>query len=349
MLIDELKSQIYGIFLSPHSRNFWLYLVIYFSLAAWILHRVAIRDDNSTSLVQRLFPAHIYRHASFRMDLKLWAVSLIVTRLGIFGVLAVVVKYLSTLLTTWIAPYFPAQVAAGDPVTLGDRAIFTLCSVVVFDLGYFLAHYLSHKLPVLWAFHQVHHAAERLTPITASRFHPVDHLFTAFVGTLMSTVAVSAFTLYHGTEVETITVLNLSVIYFLFLLLSNFRHSHIWIGYWPWLSRILISPGMHQIHHSTEKRHVDRNFGFIFSVWDALFGSQYVPRKQESFPIGLVNQRLVSEQSFVTHLVVPFVDAATAVSSWFKRKSRSADAPDASSNSEAQAAANAEQPKQPSA
>ena len=60
----------------------------------------------------------------------------------------------------------------------------------------------------------------------------------------------------------------------LFMLLgSNLRHTHLWIDYGPRLSRILISPAQHQIHHSADPRHFDKNIGFIFAFWDDLFGT----------------------------------------------------------------------------
>lgn len=309
MLFDEIKTLIYSILLSPASRTYWLYLLIYAGIGVFLFHRHTQRDGRRTELLARLIPPGIYRHASFRMDLKLWMLSLLITRLGAFALLAGVVQYLSVAMISPVAAWLPMDALAIDSVTIIDRLLFTLITIVVLDLGYFAAHHLSHKVPLLWAFHQVHHAAEHLTPITASRFHPVDHLFTAFVGTLLSSVAVAAFTLCHGTDIETITVLNVSVVYFLFLLSANFRHSHIWISYGPLLSRVLVSPCMHQIHHSTEPRHIDRNFGFIFSFWDRLFHCRYIPQKTEKFAIGLLDKRLTSDQSVFTHVLAPFADA----------------------------------------
>ena len=54
---------------------------------------------------------------------------------------------------------------------------------------------------------------------------------------------------------------------------SNLRHSHIKIRYPRAIELFFISPGQHQIHHSTEKRHFDKNFGVALAVWDLIFGS----------------------------------------------------------------------------
>ncbi len=53
------------------------------------------------------------------------------------------------------------------------------------------------------------------------------------------------------------------------------------------ISYLFVSPWMHQIHHSLERRHIDKNMGFIFSFWDWMFGTLYIPARDESFAIGL--------------------------------------------------------------
>ncbi|MBT3659004.1 MAG: sterol desaturase family protein [Rhodospirillaceae bacterium] len=60
----------------------------------------------------------------------------------------------------------------------------------------------------------------------------------------------------------------------------------VWLDYGP-LSYIFISPAQHQIHHSRLPEHRDKNCGFAFAFWDALFGTLYVPKDREVFPMGL--------------------------------------------------------------
>ena len=47
------------------------------------------------------------------------------------------------------------------------------------DFGVFAAHALQHRVPLLWAFHKVHHTTTALTPLSALRAHPVDDVFGA--------------------------------------------------------------------------------------------------------------------------------------------------------------------------
>ena len=53
-------------------------------------------------------------------------------------------------------------------------ASFTLFLLVLDDATRYLVHLAMHRLPVLWAFHKVHHTAETLTPLTVYRTHPAE-------------------------------------------------------------------------------------------------------------------------------------------------------------------------------
>jgi len=90
------------------------------------------------------------------------------------------------------------------------------------------------------------------------------------------------------TGANVVTLFGVNAVFGLFRLLSgNLRHSHIWVAYPRWLSHLLISPAQHQIHHSVELRHRDRNMGTVFAFWDWLFGTLYVPRGRERLTFGV--------------------------------------------------------------
>ena len=131
-----------------------------------------------------------------------------------------------------------------------------------------------HRIPVLWAFHQVHHSAETMTPFTIFRTHPIEGLIFALRTSIVQGIVISIFLFLFGSKVDLITVFGASVGVVIFHSLgSNLRHSHIKIRYPRAIELFFISPGQHQIHHSTEKRHFDKNFGVALAVWDLIFGS----------------------------------------------------------------------------
>jgi sterol desaturase/sphingolipid hydroxylase (fatty acid hydroxylase superfamily) len=69
--------------------------------------------------------------------------------------------------------------------------------------------------------------------------------------------------------------------------LSALHHSHVWLSYGPVVERIIISPAQHQIHHSQDPAHHDRNFGNSLALWDWMFGTLYVIRGPEDLTFGL--------------------------------------------------------------
>ena len=84
-----------------------------------------------------------------------------------------------------------------------------------------------------------------------------------------------------------ITMGETNIVFFLFLFFGgSLAHSNIWISFGP-LEKIFISPAMHHIHHSTAPRHFNKNFAFIFSFWDRLFGTVYYTGQDENIVVGL--------------------------------------------------------------
>ena len=68
---------------------------------------------------------------------------------------------------------------------------------------------------------------------------------------------------------------------------SNLRHSHVRISYGRVVERVLISPAQHQIHHSVDPRHGDRNFGTVLAVWDWIGGSLCLAERGEKIRFGI--------------------------------------------------------------
>ena len=106
---------------------------------------------------------------------------------------------------------------------------------------------------------------------------------------------------------------------------SNLRHSHIKIRYPKMIERIFISPGQHQNHHSTEKKHFDKNFGVAFAIWDLMFGSLAFSEKA-SHKFGL-KTKFGSRQSIMHLYFEPFKAALNSLQWSKKPKNRQARQP----------------------
>ncbi len=189
--------------------------------------------------------------ASFRQDL-LWYLLTMALRL----------LFLSTLVTALGAFYRQhlgflevRAVAAWHP------AAQFLAGVLVADFARWLSHLLRHKVPLFWRFHALHHSQRDLNLFTDARVHPVDRIVSATITTLV------LLSLGNGTPVV-LAWLVFETVY------PKFYHANLRANF-GWLRFLLVTPQSHRVHHSVEPQHHDRNFGFIFSVWDWLFGTQY--------------------------------------------------------------------------
>ncbi len=174
-------------------------------------------------------------------------------------------------------------------------ALFSFALLMMDDVTKYLVHRALHRWPVLWAFHRVHHSAETLTPFTVYRTHPVEAVIFSLRGILVHAVAIGGFLYFFGSRAELVTILGANVFLFAFNVAgANLRHSHVWISYGPVLERIFISPAQHQIHHSVDARHHDRNFGAVFAIWDWMGGSLSLARGQQCLRFGVDEPRMAA-------------------------------------------------------
>ena len=89
-----------------------------------------------------------------------------------------------------------------------------------------------------------------------------------------------------------------------------------WIAFRGVLGRIFVSPAHHQVHHSANPKHFNKNFGSCHALWDWMFGTLYVPeKKREPLTFGFSGQP--DAHTLKGELVDPFINAAGHI--WPKR------------------------------
>ncbi|MES0879958.1 sterol desaturase family protein [Roseibium sp. SCP14] len=174
-----------------------------------------------------------------------------------------------------------------------------LITFLMLDLAVWFQHLVSHKVPVFWRIHRVHHADSEMDATTALRFHPIE--------ILLSFVWKGLVIVLLGGPMEAVLifeiVLNASAV---------FGHANVRIpSKLDWLLRLLIvTPDMHRIHHSIVRRETDSNYGFYLSVWDRLFGTYVEAPEQghENMEIGLGPSLTPKSHSFPFSLAIPFMN-----------------------------------------
>ena len=223
------------------------------------------------------------------------------------------------------APLFPGE---PGPVTV---LVFTATMLLAYDISYYLYHVAQHRWPILWELHKVHHSAEVLVGITKDRVHPLDELINRAWDGVIVGVCFGLWSLFALNLVE-LTVFGVNVYVIRNILMMDFvRHTHFKISFGA-LNNVVICPHWHQLHHSVDPRHYDKNFGLLFSFWDRLFGTLCVPKPDEDFKFGLQERDVRDYQSLRGLYVMPLRRMGHHVARLFNRKPVSPAKVDASSN-----------------
>ncbi len=300
--------------LAPSLRLFPVYLLSA-ALIAFLVYRFS-RIKPEGSFLAWLLPKSTYFHASHMVDIKLFLVGRAIDTVGVFNMIAIRTAVA-------VGAMAALQTATGTealtlPWTVGRALAVTVVFTLVSDFCVYWVHRWHHEQPVLWPFHAVHHSAEVMTPVTVYRKHPIYDLISDGVSSVFIGLAQGVFLYLFFNDLSTVTIGGANAAYALFNLFgSNLRHSHIWISYGPVLSRILISPAQHQIHHSRDPRHHDKNYGEIFAIWDWMFGTLYVPQTREVLEFGLAdsagNPIEQPHPSLREALLRPFTDSRRAI------------------------------------
>lgn len=137
-----------------------------------------------------------------------------------------------------------------------------IAAFLAMDYGFYLWHVATHKVPLLWRFHRVHHVDPDMDASTAIRFHFVDMLVSLpwrLVQVRVSGIDPAALQAWRG--------------FFLFSILFHHSNWKLPPGWDAALSRLLTTPEMHGIHHSQVPSEMDSNWSSGISWWDRLHGT----------------------------------------------------------------------------
>ncbi len=172
-----------------------------------------------------------------------------------------------------------------------------LLALLILDLAIWFQHYVSHKVPLFWRLHRVHHADVDIDVSTAIRFHPIEIALSM----LWKIVLVFVF----GTAA-------IAVVVFEVILNGGALFNHANIALPSWLDRalrvLIVTPDMHRVHHSVIRREHDTNFGFNLSIWDRFFGTytDQPDRGHEGMKIGLEQFPAPAPTRLIWSLALPF-------------------------------------------
>jgi sterol desaturase/sphingolipid hydroxylase (fatty acid hydroxylase superfamily) len=170
-------------------------------------------------------------------------------------------------------------------------------------------HVANHRIPFLWELHKIHHHADEMTILTATRHHPLENaLATVMPAWLVALLGFDPLTVIVVMQLRSIQD---------FLLHCRIDSD------WGFAGKIFVSPRAHWVHHGADAKLHNRNFSADLVLWDRIFGTRYLPDRSdldETTPLRLgADDGNNAGPSFFPFAVVKATVASLA-SLWPRRK-----------------------------
>lgn len=156
-----------------------------------------------------------------------------------------------------VAVYAAAYLAA--PVHLpADQPLTWIALFFADEIAYYWYHRTHHTVRVFWASHVVHHSSEFYNLSTALRqpWTPFSSL------PYWLPLALAGFPPWMILLQQSVS-----------LLYQFFIHTERVGTLWRPVEFVFNTPSHHRVHHGSNDRYLDKNYGGILIVWDRLFGT----------------------------------------------------------------------------
>ena len=145
-------------------------------------------------------------------------------------------------------------------------------AIFVADFSYYWMHRIEHKVRFLWAIHSVHHSSTEFDLTTGLRLAWLEGLFEWVFFVPMVLV---------GFDMVQATVAIVIVVAY-----QTWIHTE-HIGKLGVFDKIFNTPSVHRVHHGSNPKYIDKNFGGILMLWDRLFGTYQA--EEEKVVYGLMS------------------------------------------------------------
>lgn len=139
--------------------------------------------------------------------------------------------------------------------------------IFITDLIWYWYHRLGHEVNIMWAAHVVHHQSEDYNYSVSARITTLQALVRNIFWCILPLIG------FHPAMVVTILIVHGTY--------SFFTHTQL-IGKLGWLENFLVTPSHHRVHHASNHKYLNKNYGDIFIFWDKLFGTF---QREEEMPV----------------------------------------------------------------
>ena len=168
-------------------------------------------------------------------------------------------------------------------------------AVLLLDYTLYWWHVLEHRAPLLYRFHQVHHADLELDVSTAVRFHAGEFIASVpWRAAQIVVIGASPRAFAHWQRLTMLSVL--------------FHHSNVRlpIALERRLAALVVTPRLHGIHHSNVAAEQDSNWSSGLTLWDRAHGTLRANVPQDEIEIGVAAYRHPRDVSLARSLAMPF-------------------------------------------
>ncbi|MHA6722646.1 sterol desaturase family protein [Sphingomonas sp. RS2018] len=135
----------------------------------------------------------------------------------------------------------------------------------LYDFFFYWCHRAQHRW--LWRYHAVHHSIREMSAVNAFH-HPTEPFFQILMIAIPASLIVS--------DAAPAVPAMLAILH----LQAAFIHSPSTMHLGP-LRWLFVDNRFHRIHHSTQQKHFDHNFGATTTIWDRIFGTAWMPAADE--------------------------------------------------------------------
>jgi len=130
--------------------------------------------------------------------------------------------------------------------------------IMATDFVWYWYHRLGHEVNFFWAAHIVHHHSEEFNFTAAARITTFQAIIRTGFWCVLPLVG------FHPNMVITMLIVHGAY--------SFFTHTQV-IGRIKWLEYIFVTPSVHGVHHASDEKYLDKNYGDMFTFWDRIFGT----------------------------------------------------------------------------
>lgn len=129
---------------------------------------------------------------------------------------------------------------------------------IIHDFSSYWRHRISHESRFWWSIHIPHHSANHYNLWINFRQSWFEQVCVVFYIPML-------FLGFHPVLYFVVHQLN--------AILQFWVHTE-YIGRFPrWIEYIFVTPTSHKVHHASNEKYLDKNFGNTFSIWDRMFGT----------------------------------------------------------------------------